>query len=72
MKKAIVNPDIKLLAECPECEEDIDLFDCDDNYNNDEGQLCSKFFGNCLEDLEGMKVRCPECKEFFIIDTYEW
>ena len=53
--------------ECPHCEGDIDLADCDD-----DTEFARAIFNNKWADLKGAEVTCPHCQEEFLIDEVEY
>lgn len=64
---------IRLWADCPHCNEQMDLMD---NYANEEGSI-TKCIMNALSDSSawknvGMEVECEHCKKQFIFDSIEW
>lgn len=70
MKKAVVNPDFKIYASCPECDEFVDLLVCESN--NQDGVLLNPLTNNKWDEIIGLVVTCPVCDKEFEIESVEY
>ena len=78
MKKATGNLSIHIFVDCPECGEQLDLFnDSDAGPVNEEGELWKVIDNRYINDVSNwdnvdMEVECQKCDKLFTFDKLEY
>jgi len=67
MEKINAELHARLWIECPNCDEDIDLFEDDP-----DGVYTVPVFNNSWDDLKEEEVYCPKCGHEFQIKEIVW